>query len=270
MRTLFFLLQKEFIQLGRDKSILLILFMITLIMLFIVPPAAKVEVSEIALSVVDHDRTTTSRSFLRKLTSADQFVVGAYVDSYEEALAVLEKNQASGILEIPKGFEKHLMEGSVAPVMLEIDAVNGVTAGLTSFYFLQIVAQYIWEYIDNIGFQQGFKIASQEEIMAQVEAQAQAELMKRAKAEQAAQAELSHKQTLANAQLEAEQERDGGGDGRRRAHATNADASGGAASGCPGAIGPGAGGDGPKLVDRGFAACAGIVGSGNRFGGQDS
>ena len=207
MRTLLFLLQKEFIQLGRDKSILLILFMITLVMLFIVPPAAKVEVSEIALCVVDHDRTTTSKEFLRKLTSANQFVVGAYVDSYEEALAVLEKNQTSGILEIPKGFEKHLMEGSVAPIMLEIDAVNGVTAGLTSFYFLQIVAQYIWEYIDGIGFQQGFKIASQEEIMAQVEAQAQAELMKRAKAEQAAQAELSHKQTVANARLEAEQER---------------------------------------------------------------
>lgn len=65
MRILGFLLQKEFIQIFRDKTILLILFLITVILLFILPPAAKVRTSRISLSVVDHDRTTTSSNFLR-------------------------------------------------------------------------------------------------------------------------------------------------------------------------------------------------------------
>lgn len=207
MRMLWFLLQKEFIQLLRDKMMLFILFMITVILLFIVPPAAKVETSGIALSVVDHDKTTTSAEFLRKLTSSDQFVIGAYVESYEEALAVLEKNKTSGILEIPKGFERHLTEGSVAPIMMEIDAVNGVTAGLTSYYILQLMAQYIWEKIDAIGYQAGFQLPSQEELLAEVEAQAQAELMKRAKMAQAAQTELAYRQAQAQAAMEEEQER---------------------------------------------------------------
>ena len=86
MSVLGFLLQKEFIQIFRDKTILLILFLITAILLLVLPPAAKVETSEIALSVVDHDRTRTSHSFIRKLTCSDHFVVGAYVNSYEEAL----------------------------------------------------------------------------------------------------------------------------------------------------------------------------------------
>ena len=108
MRMLGFLLQKEFILIFRDKTILLILFLITSILLFILPPAAKVRTSTIALSVVDHDRTSTSASFLRKLTSSNHFRIGAYADTYEEGLQVLEKNKASGILEIPKGFEKNV------------------------------------------------------------------------------------------------------------------------------------------------------------------
>ena len=171
MRMLGFLLQKEFIQISRDKMILLLLFLITVILLFILPPAAKVKTSKIALSVVDHDRSTTSASFLRKLTSSNQFVIGAYVNSYDEGLAVMEENKTSGILEIPKGFEKNIMERTAAPILLEIDAVNGVTAGLSSFYFLQIMERYIWEYIDGFGFQPGFRLESQEEILARVEAE---------------------------------------------------------------------------------------------------
>lgn len=183
MRILGFLLQKEFIQIFRDKTILLILFLITVILLFILPPAAKVRTSKISLSVVDHDRTLTSSNFLRKLTSSDQFAIGAYVNTYEEGLEVLEKSKTSGILEIPKGFEKNIMERVEAPIMLEIDAVNGVTAGLSSFYFLQILGQYIEEYGNGFGFQAGFQVESQEEILARVEAEAQAEMKKRLKKE---------------------------------------------------------------------------------------
>ena len=185
MRILGFLLQKEFIQIFRDKTILLILFLITVILLFILPPAAKVRTSRIALSVVDHDRTGTSSNFLRKLTSSGQFAIGAYTNTYEEGLKVLEKSKTSGILEIPKGFEKNIMERVEAPIMLEIDAVNGVTAGLSSFYFLQILGEYIEEYAEGFGFQSGFQIESQEEMMARVEAEAQAEMTKRLRKEAA-------------------------------------------------------------------------------------
>lgn len=222
MRMLGFLLQKEFIQISRDKTILLILFLITTLLLFILPPAAKVKTSKIALSVVDHDRSTTSAGFLRALTSSEQFVIGAYVNTYDEALAVLETNKTKGILEIPKGFEKKIMERTVSPIMLEIDAVNGVTAGLSSFYFLQIMERYIWNYIDAFGFQPGFRLETQEEILARVEAEAQAEMMKRARAEAESQIRMAQAQALMMAQTEAEQ-------ARMEAQATQAMATGGQA-----------------------------------------
>ncbi|WP_455509140.1 ABC transporter permease [Butyricimonas paravirosa] len=202
MSVLGFLLQKEFIQIFRDKTILLILFLITAILLLVLPPAAKVETSEIALSVVDHDRTRTSHSFIRKLTCSDHFVVGAYVNSYEEGLAAMERNETSGVLEIPKGFEKNVMERTLAPMMLEIDAVNGVLAGITSYYFLQILQQYVWEYVDGFGFQPGFRLESQEEILARVEAEAQKAMMTRARTE----AESKTAQAVMMAQVQAEAE----------------------------------------------------------------
>lgn len=173
MKMLGFLLQKEFIQVFRDKTILLILFLITVILLFILPRAAKIETGELPISVVDHDRTGMSVDFIQKLASSDQFSIGAYVDSYDEALQAMEKNQTSGVLEIPKGFEKHIMAMEVAPIMLEIDAVNGVVAGLTSFYFLQHLQRYIWDYIKDIGYQPGFMLETQEELMARAQAESQ-------------------------------------------------------------------------------------------------
>ena len=76
--------------------------------------------------------------------------------------------------------------------------------GLSSFYFLQILERYIWEYVDGFGFQPGFRMESQEEIMARVEAEAQAEMTKRAKAEVASQARLAQAQQMMLARAEAE------------------------------------------------------------------
>lgn len=170
MKMLGFLLQKEFIQIFRDKTILLLLFLITTILLFILPRAAKIQTGEIRLSVVDHDRSTASNDFLKKLTGTNQFLIGVYANTYDEALQAMENNKTGGILEIPRGFEKNLLIGEKASLMLEIDAVNGVLAGLTSFYFMQTLQQYLWEYIDAIGYQPGFVLESQEELMAKAQA----------------------------------------------------------------------------------------------------
>lgn len=172
MKTLLFLLQKEFIQIGRDKTILLLLIIITVILLFILPRSAKINLGQVPLSVVDHDRTKTSSVFLQKLTGTDCFVVATYLDSYAEALDEMEKNRAEGIIEIPKGFEEKLTNGGKASLFIEIDAVNGVLAGLSSHYLIQIIQQYMWELINGIGYQPGFTLESQEELMAKAQQEA--------------------------------------------------------------------------------------------------
>ena len=57
MRTLRFLLQKEFRQIFRDKSILRVIFMMPTVQLLVLPWAADYEVKNINLAIVDHDHS---------------------------------------------------------------------------------------------------------------------------------------------------------------------------------------------------------------------
>src|SRR5882672_1579787 len=110
MRTLKFLLQKEFRQVFRDRSILRIIFVMPMIQLLILPWAADYEVKDINLSVVDHDHSEYSRRLISKITSSGYFRLQGYTGSYQTALHEIEKDNADLILEIPAAFEKKLVK----------------------------------------------------------------------------------------------------------------------------------------------------------------
>ena len=73
MRTLRFLLQKEFKQIFRDPSILRLIFIMPVIQLLVLPWAADYEIKNIKLAVVDHDHSSYSRQLLSKISSTGYF-----------------------------------------------------------------------------------------------------------------------------------------------------------------------------------------------------
>jgi len=86
MRTLRFLLQKEFRQIFRDPSIIRIIFIMPVIQLMILPWAADYEMKNIKLSVVDQDHSDYSRQLVSKITSSGYFILTTYGNSYDESL----------------------------------------------------------------------------------------------------------------------------------------------------------------------------------------
>src|SRR6478609_5617148 len=106
MRTLKFLLQKEFRQIFRDPAILRIIFIMPVIQLLILPWAADYEVKNIQLSVVDHDHSDYSRQLISKITASGYFKLQDYTNSYDNGLHDIEKDKSDLILEIPASFEK--------------------------------------------------------------------------------------------------------------------------------------------------------------------
>ena len=56
MRTLFFLLDKEFRQLMRNRQLLMVLLIAPLIQLILLPLAVNYTVKNISIAVVDHDQ----------------------------------------------------------------------------------------------------------------------------------------------------------------------------------------------------------------------
>lgn len=142
MRTLKFLLQKEFRQIFRDPSIIRIIFMMPVIQLIILPWAADYEIKNVKLAVVDQDHSDYSYQLTNKITASGYFIITNYSSSYNQSLEQIEKDQADLILQIPRHFEKDLVKEDKASLYMALNAINGVKANLGGAYLRGIINDY--------------------------------------------------------------------------------------------------------------------------------
>ncbi len=142
MRTLIFLLRKEFLQIFRDKLILRMIFALPVIQLILLPYAATYEMKNITLSVVDHDHSEYSRTLIDKLTASGYFQLVDYSKTYNDALDQVEKDNANLIVEIPTGFERDLIRENETMVLFAANAISGQTAGLAVAYANTILRDF--------------------------------------------------------------------------------------------------------------------------------
>jgi len=142
MRTLKFLLQKEFRQIFRDPSIIRIIFLMPVIQLLILPWAADYEIKNVKLAVVDHDHSEYSRQLINKITASHYFLLTNYTSSYNQSLKEIEKDRADLVLEIPVQFEKDLVKHSEAKLFMALNAINGTKANLGGAYLRNIIQDY--------------------------------------------------------------------------------------------------------------------------------
>ncbi|MEJ7767386.1 MAG: ABC transporter permease [Chitinophagaceae bacterium] len=142
MRTLKFLLRKEFKQIFRNKALLPIIFLIPLIQLLVMPLAADYEVKNINISIIDNDRSTYSRRLISTITASGYFKLASYGNSFVNAFKQIEQDKSDIILEIPPGFEKNLVRENRQKVFIAVNAINGVKASLGGSYLGSILLNY--------------------------------------------------------------------------------------------------------------------------------
>ena len=142
MRTLRFLLQKEFRQIFRDKNLIRQMLMMPLIQLMIFPWAANYEVKNISLAVVDHDHSQYSQQLVSKIISSGYFKLYNYSPSFKEAYKLIERDKADIVIEIPAEFEKNIVKENQQKIFLAVNAINGVKALVGSGYLGNIVSDF--------------------------------------------------------------------------------------------------------------------------------
>lgn len=142
MRTLRFLLGKEFRQIFRNKAILRMIFMAPTLQLLLLPLAADYEVKNVNVAVVDHDRSTWSRRLVEEFAASDHFRLVGYEDSYNDALRLVERNDADLILEFPANFERTLVREERATLMLGANSTNGVKGSLGAAYASGLIRSF--------------------------------------------------------------------------------------------------------------------------------
>jgi len=142
MRTLLFLLEKEFRQLLRSKQLIGILLIAPLIQLILLPMAADYSVKNISIAVVDNDHSTTSRKLIEKIVSSGYFRLKGYEDSYKAGLKMVEQDKADLALQIPVHFERDLVRENQKQVFVAINAIEGTKANLGGAYLGSIVTDF--------------------------------------------------------------------------------------------------------------------------------
>ena len=149
MRTIKFLLRKEFKQIFRNRTILVMIMAIPVIQLLILPLAANYDVKNINLSVVDHDHSSFSQKLISKITASGYFKLQEYDASFNDAFQLIQSGKADLILEIPHDFERNLVRDNLPSaqkgaqkLFVAVNAINGTKAGLGGAYLTQIIGEF--------------------------------------------------------------------------------------------------------------------------------
>jgi ABC-2 type transport system permease protein len=142
MKTILFIIQKEFRQIFRNKGMLPIIFVLPLVQLLILSNAASFEIKNIKFSYVDNDHSVASRELISKFQASSYFNVIENFTSKKEADFNMQTGKVDVILEIPNHFERDLIKENGSNLSVSINAIDGAAAGVENVYISQIINGY--------------------------------------------------------------------------------------------------------------------------------
>ncbi len=142
MKTILFIIQKEFKQIFRNKSMLPIIYILPLLQLVILSNAASFEVKNIKFSYIDHDHSAASRELISKFQASDYFDIISDFQSKKQANLQMQNGNVDVILEIPIHFERNLIKQQNTNLSVSINAIDGAAAGVSNVYITQIITSF--------------------------------------------------------------------------------------------------------------------------------
>lgn len=142
MKTIGYIIQKEFRQIFRNKAMLPIIFVLPFVQLLILSNAATFEIKNIKFSYIDQDRTSTSRSLIEKFNASNYFNIVTEFTSEKQASSAMLDGKVDVILQIPRFFERDLIKDKKAALAVTINAIDGAAAGVENVYISQIIQSF--------------------------------------------------------------------------------------------------------------------------------
>lgn len=142
MRKIIILLQKEFIQIFRNKTILPIIFVLPIVQLLILANAATQEMKNIKLAIVDYDNSSESRSLVNSFDYSNFYTIVPTESATKKAIELIDLGKADAALIIPNSFGEKLKKGVKVDVQLLLNGINITSASLTQKYTVGIVQKF--------------------------------------------------------------------------------------------------------------------------------
>ena len=142
MRTIIYVIQKEFIQVKRNKTMLRMILMVPLLQMLVLVYAATYDIKNINIYLVDKDLSATSRKLASKLDASPFFTISNASFNPEEGEKELLDNKANMVLVIPSEFERNLVRHDKASLQLLINAIDGSGAQLSYSYAASVIRDF--------------------------------------------------------------------------------------------------------------------------------
>ncbi|MDX1700791.1 MAG: ABC transporter permease, partial [Melioribacteraceae bacterium] len=142
MRTILNIIKKEFLQFKRDPKMFGIILIAPVIQLIFLGYAANFDVNTVHTTIIDFDKSETSRRLLNDIYASGYFTFDNYTNSYDELQTDLESGKTILGLVIPNDFEKQLNKNSTPKVQAIFDGSDGNTAAVAAGYINAIINDF--------------------------------------------------------------------------------------------------------------------------------
>jgi ABC-2 type transport system permease protein len=141
-RRLLAVTRKEVLQLRRDSRSLLLAFLLPMALILLFGYAISFDVDNIALGVLDHDRTQQSAKLIEAFESSGYFQIKRTLEQSNQAESLLDRGAVRAVLVIPPGFTKDLLSSRPAFLQMLLDGADANTATIAQNYADGIVAGF--------------------------------------------------------------------------------------------------------------------------------
>ncbi len=142
MKTILYILQKEFRQIFRNKTMLPMIFMVPIMQMLILVFAATYDIKRIDLVVVDKDMSTVSKELIAKFDGIPFYNVLEQSPSEKLAEDFLLNEKADAVLILPNNFERNLIRDDKAKIQILVNAIESNTAQLVFSYSATIIGDF--------------------------------------------------------------------------------------------------------------------------------
>lgn len=148
-RRLKALTYKEFLQLIRDRSSVVIGIFLPALLIVLVGFGLSLDVKHVPVAVVMEDRSPVTRDIL-SFMDGSEYISPVYVTSMKDGETLMNEREVNVILRIPPDFTRQLQKGD-AKVQIILWGVDAATARVAGSYIESGIAGRVAAYIEKQG-----------------------------------------------------------------------------------------------------------------------
>ncbi|MBN2167239.1 MAG: ABC transporter permease [Marinilabiliaceae bacterium] len=162
MRIILILIQKEFLQVFRNKTLLPLIFVLPIVQLLVLVNAATQEMRNIKVVIVDQDYSSLSRQLVSKFDASDFFNVQKVIDNKQDGIELFKNGSSDMILVIKNDTEADLLNNQESSVQILTNAINSTRAQLSFAYARSVISDFNYDLkIELSDFNVGKRIQTQ-------------------------------------------------------------------------------------------------------------